>query len=78
MVPKKFGFVDLPEHENQYGLIIVDEAHNYRNRDAYRHRNLQKIIDKNGNAIFSETYFSIGGGLIISQTQLNNPSGISS
>ena len=48
--PDKFEFVDLPEHEDQYGLIIVDEAHNYRNKDAYRHRNLQKIIDKNGNA----------------------------
>lgn len=35
---------------NKYGLIIVDEAHNYRNEDAYRTRNLKKIIDFNGNA----------------------------
>lgn len=31
-----------------YGLIIIDEAHNYRNRDAYRTRNLKTIIDQNG------------------------------
>jgi len=30
------------------GLIIVDEAHNFRNPDSYRTRNLKKIIDENG------------------------------
>lgn len=38
------------EKENKYGLIIVDEAHNFRNADAYRTRNLKKIIDLNGNS----------------------------
>jgi len=33
-----------------FGLIVVDEAHNYRNPDAYRTRNLKKIIDENGNS----------------------------
>ncbi|MHA1381321.1 MAG: helicase-related protein [Candidatus Helarchaeota archaeon] len=36
--------------KNKYGLIIVDEAHNYRNEDAFRTRNLKKIIDLNGNS----------------------------
>jgi len=36
--------------KNKYDLIIVDEAHNYRNKDAYRTRNLKRIIDANGNA----------------------------
>ena len=34
----------------KYALIIVDEAHNYRNEDAYRTRNLKRIIDKNGDS----------------------------
>ncbi len=38
------------DKENKYGLIIVDEAHNFRNADAYRTRNLKKIIDINGNS----------------------------
>ena len=33
-----------------YGLIVVDEVHNFRNPDSYRTRNLKKIIDKNSNA----------------------------
>lgn len=35
-------------YSKNYDLIIVDEAHNYRNEDAYRTRNLKKIIDENG------------------------------
>ena len=38
------------KYSKDYGLIIVDEAHNYRSTDAYRTRNLKKIIDENGNA----------------------------
>ncbi|MFA5406322.1 MAG: helicase-related protein [Candidatus Nanoarchaeia archaeon] len=34
----------------KYDLIIVDEAHNYRNPDSYRTRNIKKIIDENGDA----------------------------
>jgi superfamily II DNA or RNA helicase len=48
--PETFNFVNLPEFKNQYGLIIVDEAHNYRNKDSYRNRNLRKIIDNNANS----------------------------
>jgi len=43
-----FGRINLLK--NKYNLIIVDEAHNYRNEDAYRTRNLKRIIDVNGNA----------------------------
>jgi len=43
-----FGRINLLK--NKYDLIIVDEAHNYRNKDAYRRKNLEKIIDKSGNA----------------------------
>lgn len=38
------------KYVKNYGLIIVDEAHNYRNPDSYRTRNLKKIIDENGNS----------------------------
>lgn len=38
------------KYAKNYGLIIIDEAHNYRNPDAYRTRNLKKIIDENGNS----------------------------
>ena len=38
------------KYSKDYGLIIVDEAHNYRSTDAYRTRNLKKIIDENGKA----------------------------
>ena len=38
------------DKQNKYGLIVIDEAHNYRNADAYRTRNLKQIIDLNGNA----------------------------
>lgn len=38
------------KYSKNYGLIIVDEAHNYRNPDSYRARNLKKIIDENGNS----------------------------
>ncbi len=38
------------KYSKNYGLIIIDEAHNYRSTDAYRTRNLKKIIDENGNA----------------------------
>lgn len=48
--PIKFDQIDLRKYEKQYSLIIVDEAHNFRNEDAYRTRNLKKIIDKNGDA----------------------------
>lgn len=41
----KFG-----KYSKDYGLIIVDEAHNYRNPDSYRARNIKKIIDENGNS----------------------------
>jgi len=38
------------KYSKDYGLIIVDEAHNYRNPDSYRARNIKKIIDENGNS----------------------------
>lgn len=38
------------KYSKNYGLIIIDEAHNYRNPDAYRTRNLKKIIDENGDS----------------------------
>jgi len=38
------------KYAKNYGLIIIDEAHNYRNPNAYRTRNLKKIIDENGNS----------------------------
>ena len=38
------------KYVKNFGLIIVDEAHNYRNPDAYRTRNIKKIIDENGNS----------------------------
>jgi superfamily II DNA or RNA helicase len=38
------------KYSKDYGLIVVDEAHNYRNPDAYRTRNIKKIIDENGNS----------------------------
>ncbi|MEM4366561.1 MAG: helicase-related protein [Candidatus Anstonellales archaeon] len=38
----------VDKYAKNYGLIIIDEAHNYRNPDAYRTRNLKKIIDENG------------------------------
>lgn len=38
------------KYSKDFDLIIVDEAHNYRNPDAYRTRNLKKIIDENGNS----------------------------
>jgi len=40
----------IEEYIENYGLIIVDEAHNFRNPLSYRTRNLKKIIDINGNA----------------------------
>ena len=40
----------LKKYGGKYGLIIIDEAHNYRNEDTYRTRNLKKLIDENGNA----------------------------
>jgi len=45
--PESFRY---SKYSKNYSLIIVDEAHNYRNEDAYRTRNLKKIIDENGNA----------------------------
>ncbi len=48
--PIKFEQINLRKYEKQYSLIIVDEAHNFRNEDAYRTRNLRRIIDKNGDA----------------------------
>ncbi|MDD4353586.1 MAG: helicase-related protein, partial [Candidatus Nanoarchaeia archaeon] len=38
------------KYSKNYSLIIIDEAHNYRSPDAYRTRNLKKIIDENGNS----------------------------
>jgi len=38
------------KYHHKYGLIIIDEAHNYRNPDTYRTRNLKKIIDDNGDS----------------------------
>ena len=46
-IPEVFRF---KKYAKNYGLIIIDEAHNYRNPDAYRTRNLKKIIDENGNS----------------------------
>ncbi len=43
-----FGKINLLKRK--YDLIIVDEAHNYRNEDSYRTRNLKRIIDVNGDA----------------------------
>jgi len=40
----------LKKYAKNYGLIIIDEAHNYRNPDAFRTRNIKKIIDENGNS----------------------------
>ena len=40
----------VEKYSKDYGLIIVDEAHNYRNPDSYRARNIKKIIDENGNS----------------------------
>ena len=48
--PDTFESIELPNYDKSYSLIIVDEAHNYRNDDAYRTRNLKRIIDKNGDA----------------------------
>ncbi len=48
--PALFEQVDLEQYTKDYSLIIIDEAHNYRNEDAYRTRNLKIIIDKNGNS----------------------------
>ena len=45
--PDSFGFT---KYSKNYDLIIVDEAHNYRNPDSYRNRNLRKIIDENENS----------------------------
>ncbi len=47
---KKSELFNIEKHIKNYGLIIVDEAHNYRNPDSYRTRNLKKIIDENGNS----------------------------
>jgi superfamily II DNA or RNA helicase len=41
---------DLNKYSMDYGLIIVDEAHNYRNINSYRSKNLKDIIDQNGNS----------------------------
>jgi len=38
------------KYAKNHGLVIIDEAHNYRNPDSYRTRNLKKIIDENGNS----------------------------
>ena len=50
LLQKKPEEFDLNDYIHNYGLIIVDEAHNYRNPDSYRNRNLRKIIDENGNS----------------------------
>ena len=42
--------LNLSDYSKNYGLIIVDEAHNYRNPNSYRSKNLRKIIDLNGNS----------------------------
>ncbi|MHA1742697.1 MAG: DEAD/DEAH box helicase family protein [Candidatus Heimdallarchaeota archaeon] len=47
---KKPDRFQLNKFRKNYGLIIVDEAHNFRNPGSYRTRNLKKIIDENGNA----------------------------
>ncbi len=41
-------YFDINKYTKNYGIIIVDEVHNYRNPDTYRTRNLKKIIDENG------------------------------
>lgn len=48
--PFRFERVDLKDYEKYYSLIIIDEAHNYRNEDAFRTRNLKMIIDRNGDS----------------------------
>ncbi len=47
---KKPEIFKVKKYVKNYGLIIVDEAHNYRNPDSYRTRNIKKIIDENGNS----------------------------
>ena len=44
------SFFGSNKYAKNYGLIIVDEAHNYRNPDAYRTRNMKKIVDDNGDS----------------------------
>jgi superfamily II DNA or RNA helicase/HKD family nuclease len=41
---------DDSECDKNYGLIIIDEAHYFRNEDAFRTKNLKRIIDRNGDA----------------------------
>jgi superfamily II DNA or RNA helicase len=48
--PQRFDSIDIKKYEKDYSLIIIDEAHNYRNEDSFRARNLKKIIDKNGDS----------------------------
>jgi len=47
---KKPEIFRFKKYAKNYGLIIIDEAHNYRNPDSYRTRNIKKIIDENGNS----------------------------
>ena len=46
----RFDTVDLRRYDKDYSLIVVDEAHNYRNPDSNRARNLKRIFDRNGNS----------------------------
>jgi len=50
LLQKRPDIFRYKKYSKNYGLIVVDEAHNYRNTDTYRTRNLKKIIDENGNA----------------------------
>lgn len=50
MLQKNPDEFNLQEYVKNFGLIIVDEAHNFRNPDSYRSKNLKKIIDENGDS----------------------------
>jgi superfamily II DNA or RNA helicase len=48
--PFKFEKTEIEAYEKNYSLIVIDEVHNYRNKNAFRTRNLKRIIDKNGDS----------------------------
>ncbi|OLS14528.1 MAG: helicase domain-containing protein [Promethearchaeota archaeon CR_4] len=41
---------NVQPYSQDFGLIIIDEAHNFRRHESYRTRNLKSVIDANGNA----------------------------
>jgi len=62
------SFVDELKHEN-YGLIIVDESHKFRNSETAMYRALDGLISE----IFSETGFCPYVGLLSATPQNNKP-----